>query len=144
MDNYDGAGWTDWVLLKELDRASIPDQPGVYMIAAHRRIHRAHGTDKQGILDICESDNLKKRIAAFRACSLGHRNRGHMAGWRFYNFNFDSIFPHEKLWICWKTCRRKKEAYALEGELLQAYFSKHYELPPLNYKFNWASHAAHD
>ncbi|MGI2029779.1 hypothetical protein [Endozoicomonas acroporae] len=97
MDNYDWPGWTDWVLLKELDRASIPDQPGVYMIAAHRRIHRAHGTDKQGILDIGESDNLKKRIAAFRACSLGHRNRGHMAGWRFYNFNFDSIFPHEKI-----------------------------------------------
>ncbi|WP_422450674.1 hypothetical protein [Endozoicomonas sp. ALB091] len=77
MDNYDGAGWTDWMLLKELDRASIPDQPGVCMIAAHRRIHRAHGTDKQGILDIGESDNLKKRLAAFRACSLGHRNRGH-------------------------------------------------------------------
>ena len=138
MKNFNWSGWTDWKILKDLDLSSIPKKPGAYIIGAHRAINRASGTDENGILDIGESDDLKVRITSFKQCSNGSRQKGHMAGWRFRNFNFSDVFPHEKLWVRWKECNSKEEAYILEGELLQTYISQHYELPPLNYKFNWS------
>ena len=58
-----------------------------------------------------------------------------MAGWRFAFFRFEREFPLSDLRVCW-LATTTKEAYAAEGRVLLAYLQKHYELPPLNYKFN--------
>ncbi|GAK85886.1 hypothetical protein JCM19238_3476 [Vibrio ponticus] len=61
-----------------------------------------------------------------------------MAGWRYRVCNFNKVFPLQELHICWKECTDKAEAQRLEGQLLSEYLELHYELPPLNYKFNWS------
>lgn len=129
-------GWTDWLPLLKNAR-DIPCSPGAYMIAAHKAINRAVGEDVEGILDIGESVNLRKRIRDFIGCAQGTRQLGHMAGWRYHEYDLAPHFPLESLFICWHTAASKPEAYALEGAMLKAYLQQHKELPPLNYKFNW-------
>ncbi|MNP23125.1 hypothetical protein D3C76_1158230 [compost metagenome] len=61
-----------------------------------------------------------------------------MAGWRFFNSALSKPFPIETLWVSWCELPSKEDAYRKEGEMLALYLSQHYELPPLNYKFNWS------
>lgn len=133
------SGWSDWFLLTEVDLKNIPtNAAGAYVISCSQELARAHGIDEQGILDIGESNSLRSRINAFKRCATGDSKKGHMAGWRYFQLGFDTIYPFDSLWICYRTCIDKEAAYLEEGRLLRAYVAQHYELPPLNYKFNWS------
>ena len=131
-----GEDWSDWTKLDNL--RDIPKEPGAYIIATEKKINRIIGKDNDGILSIGETDNLFKRIQMFLSCAEGKRHRGHNAGWRYYKLDLKKEFPIISLYICWKSVSSKKEAHHLEGEELKKYANKHYELPPLNYKYNWS------
>jgi len=60
-----------------------------------------------------------------------------MAGWRYAFFHFGRFFPYAKLRVRWRPTKTKDDASELESRMLLAYLKNHYELPPLNYKFNW-------
>ena len=107
------------------------------MIAAKKSIHRAVGKDIEGILDIGESKTLRARVRSFISCASGAQQSGHMAGWRYNKYDFESNFPLSTLYISWHAAATKSEAYALEGHMLREYIEQHKERPPLNYKFNW-------
>lgn len=139
MVKDDWSGWTEWLpLVDNIPKA--PSKPGAYMIAAKKTLNRAVGRDEQGILGIGESDNLKRRLKDFLGCAGGTKASGHMAGFRYRRFGYQSVFPLETLWVCWREVEDKDAAYALEGALLGEYLAQHFELPPLNYKFNWSGH----
>jgi len=131
-------GWEpEWLKLKE-HYGKAPAVPGVYIICADRAINRAVGIDEQGILTVGESSNLKRRLSAF-VRSAEDEKAGHMAGWRYSYYSFKKAFPLDSLWVSWCPTVDKASAYAKEGEMLGLYLAEHYELPPLNYKFNWSS-----
>lgn len=137
VKNWDG--WErDWLNLVDHYRAA-PTGPGVYLICADHAINRAVGVDENGILTIGESGNLRDRLGRFVGCVQGRHAKGHMAGWRFFNSALSKPFPIETLWVSWCEMPSKEDAYRKEGEMLGLYLSQHYELPPLNYKFNWSA-----
>jgi hypothetical protein len=61
-----------------------------------------------------------------------------MAGWRYRFFHLDQHFPQKDLLVIWIPTATKKAASLEECKLLYAYLEDHCELPPLNYKFNYA------
>ena len=138
MELKNWSKWSEWEPLLKADLSKINNSPGAYMIAAKRTINRAIGKDEEGILDVGESKNLRDRIKSFIACANGNRKSGHMAGWRYCEFNFNEVFPLESLYLSWHMAESKGEAYQLESNILKKYLKQHYELPPLNYKYNWA------
>jgi hypothetical protein len=135
-----GNEWIDWLQLCALKSSDIPTEPGAYLVATRSPLNRAAGTDSDGVIDIGESNHLRSRIMSFIGCATGKRKEGHMAGWRYFNFDFDTIFPFDSLWIRWTTVKTKEDAYKVEGELLHSYIDIYKELPPLNYKFNWTGY----
>ena len=137
-----GTEWIEWLKVNTLKSSDIPAGPGAYMVATRSPLNRAVGTDSDGILDIGESNYLRGRIMSFIGCATDKRKEGHMAGWRYFNFDFDALFPFESLWIRWTTAMTKEEAYKVEGELLHGYIDIHKELPPLNYQFNWTGYTS--
>ncbi len=136
MELNDWKEWTEWEPLHSCI-SNLPTGPGAYMIAAKKPINRAVGKDVEGILDIGESKTLRARVRSFIACARGAQQSGHMAGWRYKKYDFESNFPFNTLFISWHAATTKPEAYALEGHMLKEYIEQHKELPPLNYKFNW-------
>ncbi|UVK96120.1 GIY-YIG nuclease family protein [Pseudomonas atacamensis] len=130
-------GWEpEWLKLTE-NFQNAPSLPGVYIICTCKNIQRVVGIDEYGVLTIGESDNLRRRLSAFMRCASNAGKAGHMAGWRFSYFSFEKVFPLETLWVSWIPTANKAAAYAKEGEMLALYLAQHFELPPLNYKFNW-------
>jgi hypothetical protein len=136
---YDWSGWTKWHNLLKLDFSGVKAGPGAYVISAGQRIGRSVGIDPDGFLDIGESGALRNRIGRFLACSGTSGQTGHMAGWRYYFFGFDRHFVPSSLRVRWIVTDTKAQAYAIEGQTLLTYLRNHFELPPLNYKFNWSS-----
>lgn len=130
--------WSKWIPLRTIPDTQLPDSPGAYIIATRSPINRAIGIDKLGSLTIGESCNLRKRINTFLGCASGRIPKGHMAGWRYNQLSLSRAFPLEELWCKWVVAETKEEAYAIEGQELRKYVNKHGELPPLNYKYNWA------
>jgi len=114
-----------------------PASPGAYIIRSNRPIQRLKGADKHGILTIGESNNLRRRLASFVRCISNEYATGHMAAWRFRAIGMDKMFPADSLWVSWCQTEDKAAAYRKEGEMLDFYQRLHFELPPLNYKFNW-------
>lgn len=117
---------------------NLPNCPGVYIISTEKEIHRLVGKDPLGILDIGETMSLKTRIIGFVRCAENAGKKGHMAGLRFNKIKLSDKFPLSELYIRWCVVETKEHAYSLEGNTLKKYLDKHYELPPLNYKFNWS------
>jgi hypothetical protein len=138
------AQWSRWRQLDTLDISSVPKRSGVYEVAAGRLIRRAIGKDENGTLTIGESDSLRKRLSDFRRCARGGGEVGHMAGWRYSFLEFTKHYPVQQLRVRWKDTRTKARAYDEEGRLLREYLSRHAELPPLNYKFNWSRYRPSD
>lgn len=131
--------WTKWVGLHDaVSGRAIGAGPGAYVIRAGRPIHRAVGTDKLGIIDIGESTGLRSRLRAFAKCASTPGAQGHMAGWRYADLGMDTIFPLAELLVRWCDLQSKDEAVKVEAEVMTKYIKIHYELPPLNYKFNWS------
>jgi hypothetical protein len=130
--------WSPWQPLLD-NYLKAPEKPGAYFIARDRPINRLNDADPDGIIDIGESNNLYVRLSSFVGCARLTRKSGHMAGSRFGKYNFSKILPMDRLRVSWKVARDKPAAVRLEASLMNIYFSKHFELPPLNYKFNWES-----
>lgn len=137
MTDFDWTGWTDWTSLAALNPKEAPDGPGAYVIAADRPINRAVGTDPLGFLDAGESDSVRRRLKEFRRCATERLYEKHSAGYSYCFFRFDLKFPWETLRVRWTDAATKEDAYALEGRILVHYIKTHFELPPLNSKFNW-------
>jgi hypothetical protein len=131
--------WTQWVLLQTvaLDWKMVPIGAGTYMIAAHRRLQRAVGVDEEGILDIGTSKRLRMRLNEFWQCAKNSKRRGHMAGWRFAEYNMTKHFPLETLHVCWRPAETADEAAYEEARLIDEYVHQHMESPPLNYSASW-------
>jgi hypothetical protein len=128
--------WGRWIALGE---ASPEARAGVYVLAvrqpdAQRKISRLLGVDHQGTLDIGESMNLRRRIASLAKCAFADGFTGHMAGWRYRYLGLHTKIDGE-LVIAWKY---GDESYHLEAETMALYVNAFGELPPLNYKANWA------
>ncbi|MCY2993382.1 MAG: hypothetical protein NTY19_36720 [Planctomycetota bacterium] len=136
--DFDWTGWSAWTLLDALDLKSVGTGPGAYVIAADRQITRAIGVDLEGFLDVGESGSLRKRLRDFHRCARLRGEEGHMAGWRYAFVRFERQFPLRSLRVRWVNTETKAAAHCAEGRILLAYLQRHYELPPLNYKFNWA------
>jgi hypothetical protein len=112
--------------------------PGAYCISASRSIPRVKGSDPNGIIHVGESGYLRNRIITFHSCAGSLEVVGHMAGWRFAYFRLNKIFPIKSLRVRWIETKTKERAYKAEARVLVDYIKLHFELPPLNYKFNWA------
>jgi len=121
-----------------LDRlAMVPRCEGVYQISAGRPLNRVVGADKVGILEIGETDNLRRRLRDFVLCATGVREKGHSAGCRYAHFGFARHFPFRSLRVRWEEKGSKPEAHRAEHDMMEAYTISHCELPPLNNSFNW-------
>lgn len=134
-------GWSRWEPLHEaVDSARVGTGAGAYVIRARGfTLHRAVGTDPEGVLDIGESGRLRNRLRKFLVCATNRGATGHMAGWRYAYLKLARHFPLDRLEVRWIGVNDKDDAYKEECRLLREYVRKHFELPPLNYKFNWQS-----
>lgn len=139
------AEWSPWALLDESTLREVPlTEPGAYRFRAvdeqgHPRvIRRCFGDDHEGILGIGESKRVGQRLQDLLRCMRDSRQGGHMAGWRFAYLGMGTAFPLDRIQYSFVCVRDKEAAYELEGTLLNSYVRKHYEMPPLNYKFNWS------
>jgi len=139
-----GKGWSEWLALKVDGINRLPKKPGGYQIRAvdekkrARTIRRCVGDDREGLLGIGESEDLRKRISNLLRCMGEKGQGGHMAGWRYAYLEMNRIFPLERIQFRYCVTKDKDAAYKLEGTLLHDYVNRHFELPPLNYKFNWS------
>ena len=129
--------YSRWKPMTQETFGEIPKEPGVYLIRCRDHpTNRLLGSDQEGILDIGESNNLRKRTRFFFACASGKKKRGHSAGCRFFGRGLDRDFPLDQLEIKWKVTKSKAAARKLEGDLLSNYEKKFGELPPLNSQAN--------
>lgn len=134
----------DWRPLIGQEIKKVPPQEGAYIVRAKNEyakiqvVRRCVGEDEHGILDVGESKNLRQRLGALLNCMGDATQTSHMAGWRYAYLGMNELFPIDRLEFAYRTTEDKEAAYALEGKILEAYVRRHYELPPLNYKFNWS------
>ena len=129
--------YSRWKPMSQKTFEKIPEEPGVYLIRCRDHpTNRLLRTDQEGVLDIGESSNLRKRITRFYFCASGKVERGHSAGCRFANRKLSRHFPLDQLEIKWKIAESKAAAREAEGELLRKYEKKFGELPPLNTQSN--------
>lgn len=136
--------WSDWSPLDDTKIEDVPAKPGAYEFRAvdeknrTRTIRRCFGEDRNGVLGIGESNNLRTRLAALLRCMQDPEQAGHMAGWRYAYLKMEQIYPLGRIQFRFRTTCDKDAAYELEGTLLHEYVARHFEMPPLNYKFNWS------
>lgn len=141
-------GWTHSIPLADAiqkagERGGPPFEAGAYVLSAQSalggsepiRLNRMLGTDEWAVLDIGESANLAGRIKQLARCTSNASARGHMAGWRYAYLRLAEKLPPHDLLVSW---RADRECYRLEAETMAAYVNAFGELPPLNYKANWA------
>ena len=130
--------WTGWCPLSSVI-GEVETAPGAYVVRVRNQsFNRFVGTDKLGILDIGETGNLRSRLRDFIKCAKNPKATGHMAAWRYSYLGLGRMFPLDELEVRWSICKDKEEAVKKEAEVMRKYVDKHYELPPLNYKFNWS------
>lgn len=136
-----GDRWADWSFFSSENIARVTEGAGAYALGMRRRpISRMLGTDAAGVLDVGEGGELRSRLQQLLACVSTPGTTGHMAGWRLGTIGLMAklgVSPRD-LRFTWCPANSKDEAYRLEGTLLRYYFTAFGELPPLNYKFNWA------
>lgn len=129
--------WEPWKNLRSVVENNIaPAEPGAYVVRIPgKTVARFLGKDKTGIIDIGETENLRRRLKAFcRSASEG--KRGHMACWRFHFLGIGTKYPLNELLVRWCQSKGKKQATAKEAEVMDLYVKKFGELPPLNCKYN--------
>lgn len=98
-----------------------------------RAIARAGGSDTDGVLDIGESGNGRKRLDTFCAAAEGKR-ASHRAGWEFSPnvYDFGSVFAPANIRIEFVHLGSKELAEAVELALLEEYRWRFKDRPPLN------------
>ncbi|MCA9579448.1 MAG: hypothetical protein KC668_28660 [Myxococcales bacterium] len=140
-----GAEWTEWhALSPEVVEANVPTGPGVYVLGLGQRkrgVARLLGVDVHSVLDVGESGALRRRLLTLHRCVSTPGQTGHMAGWRLGTQGLLERMGVTvgQLRVSWCPVEDKRTAYGTEGQILQGYYHLFGELPPLNYKFNWAT-----
>ena len=134
-------GWFEW-----MDIRQIPNYEGcgVYKIRLVNsegfpvEIPRFIDTDKNGILQICYSENIKRGIYRFRGAVEGKRYT-HAEGERLQllkrHTNFEERYKGCKLQHSFKKHPSRKEARVEQERLLKYYVKKYGEVPPNNNNF---------
>lgn len=138
-----GAGkWMQWLPLTDAVLAEVPEGAGAYIIGIRRdKIGRLLADDPHAVVDIGESVRLRGRLRDFVRCAGNPGQEGHMAGWRLGKLGLLERLgvAVTDLRFTYRGARDKDDAYRIEGEMLRLYFELFGELPPLNYKYNWAT-----
>ncbi len=141
--DFHGAGqWMEWLPLTDAELKDVPEGAGAYIIGLKRdHIGRLLADDPHAVVDIGESVRLQGRLRDFRRCAGSAGQQGHMAGWRLGSFGLLGRLgvTVADLRFSYRPAQNKDDAYRIEGEMLRMYFDIFGELPPLNYKFNWAT-----
>jgi hypothetical protein len=144
----DWAPWSAWTRFDEEALTSVPRAPGAYIVRAlalgeqPHVIRRCIGEDAEGVLDIGETEYLRTRLTDMLRAMRDPEYGKHAAGIRYALLEMNTMFPIEHLQFRYREVANKDAAYMLESELLNDYVARHFELPPLNYKFNWAAFAS--
>ena len=110
----------------------IVESPGVYfLIYPNLNPQRFGGEDKDGILYIGKSNNLKRRISSLRRGILNLNNEYHSV-----SENYRKLFDkdtYNKLRVGYIVSDENNYS-KLESEFLELYFKKYKDLPILNFK----------
>jgi hypothetical protein len=121
-------------------KTAIRPEPIVYRLRvwnsetlSFRSIARAGGEDADGVLDIGESENGRRRLEEF-CCAVEGKPRSHRAGWEYSGngYDFGTVFPPATLRIEFLHLGSKELAEALELALLEEYRWRFKDRPPLN------------
>jgi hypothetical protein len=133
--------WSEW-----MDIRQIPDYEGcgVYKIRLANsegfpvEIPRFIDTDKEGILQICYSENIKRGIYRFR-CATEGKKYTHAEGERLQllkrHTNFEERYKGCKLQHSFKKQPNRRKARMEQERLLKYYVKKYGEVPPNNNNF---------
>jgi len=129
--------WSKWIFFKDLNK--LPKIPVVYQIRCLGLnfnpipICRLKRIDKNGIIDIGHTVNLRTRMSDFwGAAGKGKPSYSHQAGVNFLKRNYKKLFPVEKLQFRYLSQKDKSSARKIEGEEIKKYIKKFFEFPPLN------------
>lgn len=110
----------------------IVESHGVYfLIYPNLNPQRFGGKDKDGILYIGKSNNLKRRISNLRKGILNRNNEYHSV-----SENYRKLFDkdtYNELGVGYIVSDEKNYS-RLESEFLELYFKKYKDLPILNFK----------
>lgn len=110
----------------------IVESPGVYfLIYPNLNPQRFGGKDKDGILYIGKSNNLKRRISSLRRGIINRKNKYHSVS-ENYRELFDE-YTYNELGVGYIVSDEKNYS-KLESEFLELYFKKYKDLPILNFK----------
>jgi hypothetical protein len=135
------SGWFEWI-----DISQIPDYEGcgVYKIRLANpegipvEIPRFIDIDKDGILQICYSENIKRGIYRFLRATEGKRYT-HAEGERLQLLkkytNFKERYKDCKMQYSFKEQLNRREARVEQERLLKCYVKKYGEVPPNNNNF---------
>jgi len=150
MNEYDISEWNK-VRLSDLESSSVrellPSTSGVYVIfykAKTKRIRRLGSEDKQKIFYIGQTKNIRKRLHYFYKdiflLRKGSYDGYHIAGCTFkYWYNdtpFKKVFSDlNPFYVKYYAFRKGHNPKREENILIQQYFSKFADLPPLNHSF---------
>ncbi len=134
--------WMQWLPLTNVELDDVPVEAGAYIVGIRRdRIGRLLADDPHAIVDIGESARLRGRLRDFVRCAGNPGQEGHMAGWRLGKLGLLERLGVTVADLRFTYCETqdKDGAYRMEGVMLRMYFDLFGELPPLNYKYNWAT-----
>jgi hypothetical protein len=141
LSNWWSPRWFEW-----MDIRQIPDYEGcgVYKIRLANpegipvEIPRFIDTDKDGILQICYSENIKRGIYRFLRATEGKRYT-HSEGERLQLLkkytNFEKRYEGCKMQYSFKKQPNRRDARVEQERLLKYYIKKYGEVPPNNNNF---------
>ena len=133
--------WSEWL---DIEEKTDYEGCGVYRIRLVDSegfpvsIPRFIDTDKEGILQICYSDSIKRGIYRFRRATEG-KNYTHAEGKRSQLLrkytNFEERYKGCKLQYSFKKQPNRRKARVEQERLLKCYVKKYGEVPPNNNNF---------
>jgi len=128
LDNYE-VNVVEFISFKPKE---IVESPGVYfLIYPNINPQRFGGKDKDGILYIGKSNNLKRRISNLRRGLINRKNKYHSVSENYRKlFNEDT---YNELGVGYIVSDENNYT-KLESEFLELYFKKYKDLPVLNFK----------
>lgn len=99
-------------------------------------IPRFLDNDREGILQIGRSEDIERRIRAFRG-AIDKKKYAHAEGKRLrlimdYCTNFMKNHSNCKFQYCFQKLPNKSKAKTEEERLIKCYFKKYGEVPPIN------------
>lgn len=125
----EGDAWSEWASLTQEEVKIVPKKPGSYLVRAAdekgrpRTIRRCVGDDRDGILNVGHAEDLRSRIDTLLR--------------RMTDLGIGDVFPLAQLQFRCHVTKNSAAATELESALLQAYETKHFEMPPLTFKLDF-------